>query len=222
MDWEAALTAARERHAERLDASLDEIERPDLQLSAVASASWAAGLALLMLDRPGEATEELLRAADEYETSWEAAPPESWGRPIAALRCRLLAGDANGAAEIGRRVLGDGAASSASPFALYAAVLARLALGQDREAAEHAARLGTYAGFPADVAAALLALASGDRGRYGEALESVLASFETRKEFLEDVRVADTALVLEALASVRGMERRPSSPMLPPSPGSSA
>jgi hypothetical protein len=46
-----------------------------------------------MLDRPDEAAALVRRAADEYRLSWEIAPPGSWGRPIAAIRCRLIAGD---------------------------------------------------------------------------------------------------------------------------------
>ena len=49
-----------------------------------------------------------------------------------------------------------------------------------------------------------------------EAVESVVTSFETREEFLEDVPVADTALVLAMLARRRDIdEPLPASPMLP-------
>jgi hypothetical protein len=58
--------------------------------------------------------------------------------------------------------------------------------------------------FPAAVAAALAALAAGDRAAYRSAVADVLASFEARDEFLEDVAVADTVLVLQALAVKRG------------------
>jgi hypothetical protein len=43
----------------------------------------------------------------------------------------------------------------------------------------------------------------------------VLESFETRDEYLEDLPVADTVLVLQALAGRRGMEANLSSPLLP-------
>jgi hypothetical protein len=44
----------------------------------------------------------------------------------------------------------------------------------------------------------------------------VLRSFEARDAFLEDVPVADTVLVLDALALERGLDLQPlSSPLLP-------
>jgi hypothetical protein len=43
----------------------------------------------------------------------------------------------------------------------------------------------------------------------------VLESFETRTEHLEDVPVADTVLVLQALAERRGLRAELSSRLLP-------
>jgi hypothetical protein len=60
--------------------------------------------------------------------------------------------------------------------------------------------------FPHDVADALACIAACDVVGYAEAVESVVSSFETRTEFLEDARVADTALVLDILARRRGIE----------------
>ncbi len=66
------------------------------------------------------------------------------------------------------------------------------------------------------VAHALDALARGDAAAYAEARLAVLASFASRDAFLEDVPVADTVLVLEALADERGVVTEPlSSPLLP-------
>ena len=48
------------------------------------------------------------------------------------------------------------------------------------------------------------------------AVESVLESFETRDEYLEDVAVADTVLVLQALARRRDLAAELESPLLPP------
>ena len=50
---------------------------------------------------------------------------------------------------------------------------------------------------------------------YVEAVEEVLESFETRDEYLEDVPVADTVLVLQALAGTRGMAAELESELLP-------
>jgi hypothetical protein len=43
----------------------------------------------------------------------------------------------------------------------------------------------------------------------------VLESFEKRDEYLEDIPVADTVLVLQALAARRGIAVELSSPLLP-------
>ena len=52
------------------------------------------------------------------------------------------------------------------------------------------------------------------------AVESVLGSFEAREDYLEDVPVADTVLVLQALAARRGIAAELSSSLLPaPSAG---
>ena len=45
----------------------------------------------------------------------------------------------------------------------------------------------------------------------------MLESFETRDEYLEDLPIADTVLVLQAVAEHRGMAAELSSPLLPPS-----
>ena len=54
-----------------------------------------------------------------------------------------------------------------------------------------------------------------DRVAYVEAVESVLGSFERRSDYLEDVAVADTVLVLQALAEPRGMRADLDSRLLP-------
>ena len=43
----------------------------------------------------------------------------------------------------------------------------------------------------------------------------MLESFEAREVYLEDIPVADTVIVLEALAERRGMAVRPASGLLP-------
>jgi hypothetical protein len=47
------------------------------------------------------------------------------------------------------------------------------------------------------------------------ALRALVADFEARTEFLEDVPVADTVLALQALAAERGIAVDLESPMLP-------
>src|SRR6266496_3330680 len=169
------------------------------QLTQLANAAWAAGLCLLMAGRRDEAAEWLRRAAGRYRESWAGAPPDSWGRPIGAMKALLIAGDdASGAA---RWALDAGAADAESPIGRYAGVLALLVLGRDEEAAALTETLG--AGFPGDVADALSALAHRDTARYRTAVDSVRRSFEEREAFLEDVPVPDTALALDVLAAPR-------------------
>jgi hypothetical protein len=173
------------------------------QLTQLANSAWAAGLCLLMDGRRDEAVEWLRQAAVRYRESWEAgAPPDSWGRPIAAMKALLVAGDDT--ARAAAWALEAGAAEAASPVGRYAGVLARLVLGDDAGAGTLAVTLSGREDFPAAVAAALAALAAGDRAAYRSAVADVLASFEARDEFLEDVAVADTVLVLQALAVKRG------------------
>ena len=52
----------------------------------------------------------------------------------------------------------------------------------------------------------LASIAAARRAGYAAAVGSVVASFETREAYLEDVPVADTALVLDLLARRRGID----------------
>jgi hypothetical protein len=185
------------------------------QLTQLGNAAWAAGLCLLMEGEREESAQWLRRAAERYRESWDAgAPPDSWGRPIAAMKSLLLAGDDASAAA--RWALEAGAASAASPIGAYAATLAHLVLGEDVEARIAAESLAQREDFPHDVAEALLMIAGLDRVEYDIAVEDVLESFERRDDFLEDVRVADTVLVLQALAAARDMAvELPASALLP-------
>lgn len=216
MDWADRATAAIARHRDgesRLGSADDEDPR-QRQLTRLGNTAWAAGLFLLMDGRPGESAEWLRVAAGRYRESWEDAPAGSWGRPIGAMKALLLAGgDASDAA---RWALDAGAGEAASPIGRYAGTLALLVLGRDEEARELGETLRGRDDFPGDVADALVAIAAADRAGYRVAVESVLDSFETRTEFLEDAAVADTVLVLQLLARVRGLDvDLPASPRLP-------
>jgi hypothetical protein len=215
-DWDSHLERERSRYEDglaRLPEAADERQR---QLTRVGNAAWGAGLASLMAGRDAEAREWLDRAARRYRESWNDAPPGSWGRPIGALKARLLAGDREGAKQEARWALDAGAAASDSPIGRYAACLALLALGRDEEARAPADELRTRTDFPAPVGDALAMLAAGtDAVGYVEAVEAVLRSFEERTDYLEDVPVADTVLVLQALARPRGLAAELSSPLLP-------
>jgi len=97
----------------------------------------------------------------------------------------------------------------------YAGCLALLVLGRDREARILADGLRTHEDFPTAVGDALAFIAAQDIVGYTEAVEDVLKSFEARDEYLEDLPVADTVLVLQALADRRNMAAELSSPLLP-------
>jgi hypothetical protein len=185
------------------------------QLTRMGNAAGGAGLALLMQGRTVEASEWLHRAAEQYRTSMADAPPESWGRPIGSMKALVIAGDWAAAEEAARWALELGAADSASPIGRYAATLAHLILGDDEEARPLAGSLREREDFPSDVADALATIAAEDRLGYVYAVETVLDSFATRDEYLEDIPVADTVIVLQALAEKRGIAAELNSSMLP-------
>ena len=216
MDWAAKRDRALEEHERRLALPPADGEREDLRLAGIAGASWAAGLCALMLGEHDEAASLLRQAASEYATSWQAAPPGAWGRPIAVLRCRLIAGDTDGAQRDAEAALAAGAVEAAGPIGGYCAALALLTVGWDGKAGAVAGRLAEEGLDPAAVAHALVALASRDESALETARGAVLRSFEERDAFLEDVPVADTVLVLDALSRARGIDVAPlESPLLP-------
>jgi len=216
-NWTAHLERERARYEDG-ESRLPGVEDADArqrQLTRLGNAAGGAGLALLMQGRSDEADDWFHRAADRYRESFADAPAGSWGRPIGAVKSLVLAGDWAGAEEAARWALEGGAATSESPIGGYAAALALLVLGDDEHARVHADAIRIRDDFPADVGDALAYLAAQDVVGYTEAVESVLASFESREEYLEDVPVADTVVVLQALAWRRRIEVELSSPLLP-------
>ncbi len=212
-DERAARAVARyEDGAARLPDDPDERQR---QLTRIGNAAWAAGLSFLMAGDRDDAGTWLARAAARYRESWPLAPPESWGRPIGAMKARLIAGDLEGAATDAEWALDAGACESESPIARYAAALALLVLGRDDEASESAAGLRGRDDFPGSVADALAALSVRAGTGYETALRALLADFESRQDFLEDVPVADTVIALQALAEERRLDVRLTSVLLP-------
>lgn len=216
-DWAAEVEREIERYRDgeqRLPDSADSDSR-QRQLTRMGNAAGGAGLSLLMDGRVEEASEWLHRAAERYRESMAEAPPGSWGRPIGAMKALVLAGDWAGAEEAARWALELGAAEAESPIGLYAGSLALLLLGRDAEARPLVGSIRERDDFPRDVADALATLAASDRPGYVLAIESVLESFETRDEYLEDIAVADTVLVLQALAARRELAAELASPLLP-------
>ncbi|MGH3104824.1 MAG: hypothetical protein ACRDN6_12090 [Gaiellaceae bacterium] len=216
-DWAAHADREERRYRDgenRLPGTADPDER-QRQLTRLGNAAGGAGLALLMQGSTGQAATWFAHAAARYRESFEGAPPGSWGRPIGALKARLLAGDWAGAEEEARWTLEIGAADTESPIGRYAASLALLTLGRHDDARVLADGLRTGGDFPAATGDALAMIAAEDPVGYVEAVEAVLESFETRDAYLEDIPVADTVIVLQALAGRRGMAAELTSPLLP-------
>ena len=154
------------------------------------NAAYGAGLALpdarrrersARVARPG--------ASARYRESWTDAPPDSWGRPIGAMKARLLAGDDDGedGGALGARRWAPRTAES--PIGRYAAALALpRARRVDEQARVHADAIRTRDDFPRDVGDAL---AFDRRGRTCSATSrrSRACSSRSRRasEYLEDV-----------------------------------
>ena len=216
-DWAEHLQREVDRFRDG-EARLPDPSDPDArqkQLTRMGNAAGGAGLALLMKGNRDEASEWLHRAAETYRESLADAPAGSWGRPIGAMKALVLADDWAAAEDAATWTLEYGAADAESPIGHYAAALALLILGRDHDSIVHADTIRTRDDFPNDVGDALAFIAAQDVVGYVDAIESVLASFETRDEYLEDIPVADTVLVLQALAARRGMAAELSSPLLP-------
>jgi hypothetical protein len=214
-DWVERVRTAQARYedgAARLPDDADERQR---QLTRMGNAAWAAGLALLMLERRDAAGEWLLRAADTYRKSWVDAPPGSWGRPIGAMKSRLIAGDIDGARSDAHWALDAGSASSDSPIGRYAAALAELVLDEDSAAEALVPTLRGAESIPPAVVDSLAALAMRDASAYDSSIRALVADFESREEFLEDIPVADTVLAFQALAAERGIAAELVSPLVP-------
>lgn len=217
--WAEQFERERRRYEDgvaRLPEATDERQR---QVTRLGNAAYGAGLCALMQGDAAGAGEWLARAADRYRESYADAPPGSWGRLIGTMKSHILAGDWPAAEQAARWALDEGAARAESAIGLYAAALALLTLSDWDDARVPADEIRSRDGFPADVGDALAAIAADDPVAYVESIESVLTSFETREEYLEDIAVADTVVVLQALAARRGLPPADlASDLLPDSP----
>jgi hypothetical protein len=217
-DWSAHAEREERRYRDG-EARVDSAGDPDArqrQLTRLGNAAYGAGLALLMERRLEEARPWLGAAAARYRESFADAPPGSWGRPIGAMKARVLADDWERARAEADWALEAGAAAAEGAIAGYAAALAHLIRGDWRQARVEADRLRLRDDFPHAVGDALAMIAAGtDAIGYVEALEEVLDSFESRDEYLEDVPVADTVIVLRALGELRGLTAELDSALLP-------
>ncbi len=218
MAWSDDFTRETARYRDGLARLPDDSNERQRQLTRVANAALGAGFAHLMAGQRNEAEDWLREAASRYRESYAGAPPDSWGRMIGAVKLRVIVGDWAGACDDARWTLANDAASAPSPIGRYAAAVAQLVLDDDAAAGSLAESLLEEGGdrFPADVAEAISGIAARDEDRYVAAVASVVESFETRDEYLEDVAIADTALMLASIAARRGIETSVDSPLLPP------
>jgi hypothetical protein len=155
-------------------------------------------------------------AADLYRQSWEDAPPHSYGRLVGMLKAVVLSGDdPRPAAEYTRAALAEDPEAESSPTASYALALAALVEGEDDAAGEHAGVMRGGSDAFDRTAAAIAALAAGDRKGYAAAVAEIVRDFERRSAHLTGVAIADTALTLERLAAPRGLAAGVRSEVLP-------
>ena len=98
MDWDEHAEREEARYADGLARLPADPDGRQKQLVRVAMAATGAGLARLMQGRRAEAAGWLARSAERFRESYSDAPPESWGRPIGAIKARVIAGDREGAA----------------------------------------------------------------------------------------------------------------------------
>jgi hypothetical protein len=181
-------------------------------MTAAVQRDGSAQQALLAGDRAA-ARLGFAEAAELYRRSWEAAPPSAYGRLVGMLKSAVLAGGGDSEAQYARGALAD--AEPESVTAAYARALAALIAGDDSEARASAETMrGGNEAF-ARTAEAIAALAASDRERYSAALAAIVRDFEARTEHLTGVAIADTALVLAALAARRGIVAAIRSPVLP-------
>jgi hypothetical protein len=216
-DWNAHVERQEERYRDGSERLPDDPDTRQRQLTRMGNAAYGAGLAQLMLGDEDAAMKRFQDAARTYLASYADAPPGSWGRLIAMMKASILSADWSAAGEYARKTLDEGALESATPIGAYAAALALLTLGPDEDARPAASSLRDRDDFPPAVADAIATLAAEDQAGYTIAVEEVLESFEQRDEYLEDIPVADTVLVLQALARQRGMAAAlAASTVLPP------
>ncbi|HEV3000831.1 MAG TPA: hypothetical protein VGW75_08855 [Solirubrobacteraceae bacterium] len=180
------------------------LQREALELEADAYRALLAG--------DDAAARDALRAAwDRYRASWDAAPPDAYGRLVGMVKAAVLAGEATTAARFVRSAVGE----AGTPTAAYALALAALVEGDDEVAARAAEAMRDGPEPFGRTADAVAALAARDVSAYARAVEAIVRDFEGRERYVTGVPIADTALVLERLAAARRIAARPRSALLP-------
>ena len=187
VDWEAHAARGAARYEDGAGRLPDDPRRRERQLVRMAMAATSVGLAREMQDLDG--SEWFHRSAAAYRESFAG---DNWGRVVGAVKAGILAGDARRRRRVGARAAPRGRPRPRATERRWRG---------SRSARTTCRPLASDPEFPGDVAAALDALAARDAAAYRAAAASVLASFESRQEFLDDLPVADTVLVLELLAA---------------------
>ncbi len=189
---------------------MDEAEHLRLQDEAIRSEGD--GYRKLLAGDEAGARELLREASAAYRRSWEVAPPRSFGRLVGMLKAAVIAGGGEQEASYARARL---APEGDSPASWYALGIAALLEGDDGLARRAAAGMRPGSAAFGRAADALGALADRDGERYAQGVRAIVADFERREDHLTSVRIADTALMFEALAQRRGLSARPESDLLP-------
>jgi hypothetical protein len=191
---------------------MDEVEpHKELMTAAIAHEARAHRAAL---DGDAQTSRAAFReAAATYRASWECATPKSFGRLVGMQKAAILAGDGVEEAEYVERALAGKEATS--PTAAYAQAIAALRLGHDAKAAEWAALMMDASPEFARAATGITALAVGDASAYRAAIAEIVDDFSVREAHLTGVPIADTALMLEALAAPRGLRLGIEGPLMP-------
>ena len=187
-------------------------EHRELMGSAI-ERDGAAQRALLAGDVP-DARRAFAEAAELYRRSWEVASATSYGRLIGMLKSAVLAGGGEPEARYAQAQLDENRADS--PAAAYARAIAALILGDGDAADRWSEQMRSGGEAFIRTAAAISALAGGDAAAYRAAIEQIVRDFEARAEHLTGIAIADTALMLQQLASRRGLEVELRSGVLPP------
>jgi hypothetical protein len=135
-------------------------------------------------------------AADWYWTSYELAPPKSYGRLVGMLKAAVLGGGGAEEAARVRLLLPEG---GSSPTSWYAVAVAALIEGDAARAALAAGEMQAGGDAFARAADAIRAIATRDDAAATRAITAIEDDFAARDAHLTGVEIADTALLFATL-----------------------
>jgi hypothetical protein len=135
-------------------------------------------------------------AASWYRTSYELAPPTSYGRLVGMLKAAVLGGGGAEEAAVVRKLLPDGGSSPTSWYAVGIAALIEGSASLATRAAEEMRDGGDAFGRAGD---AIRAIATRDGDAARRAIAAIEDDFAARDAHLTGVAIADTALLFATL-----------------------